>query len=145
MGVLLGGKHFLRPWRMLSLKLPKLLFPNRQVLCDAGKCSYGLWNYGLLGLCHTDQYLSSFARNWDMYQRWRSLVRRRRVLRFHTPIQLSRHESLLPDSDGGSRSLRGNGLLNLQDDFGLHEDMFRWANIGHALVYLQQQLYEHLS
>jgi len=74
MGVLLGGKHFLRPWRMLSLKLPKLLFPNRQVLFDAGKCGCGLWNDGLLGLCHTDQYLSSFARNWDMYQRWRSLV-----------------------------------------------------------------------
>ena len=36
-------------------------------------------------------------------------------------------------------------MLKLQNDFGLHEDMSRGANIGYAIVYLQQELHERLS
>jgi len=35
-------------------------------------------------------------------------------LRFRTPVQLSRDEPLLPDSDSGCGGLRGYGLLDLQ-------------------------------
>jgi hypothetical protein len=35
------------------------------------------------------------------------------VLRFRTPVQLSRDEPLLPDSDSGCGGLRGYGLLDL--------------------------------
>jgi hypothetical protein len=44
---------------------------------------------------------------------------------------------LLPDGDSSSGSLWGHGLLDLQDDFGLHQDMSDRADTRCDNVYLQ--------
>jgi hypothetical protein len=123
MGGLCHGQHFLWPKCVLFVKIHQLLFEDKSVLLDPGRSGCGMRKHGLFGLRHADQHMSSLPRNWDMLKRWRSLVWQQRVLRFCASVQLSRHKPLLPDGDSSSGSLWGHGLLDLQDDFGLHQDM----------------------
>ena len=76
----LFDRSFLWGNRVLCLHLLVLLSRDEQMLDDARGGGGRLRKCGLRGLCHADQYLPSLSGDWDLLQRWRSLVQQRHVL-----------------------------------------------------------------
>jgi hypothetical protein len=60
--------------RVLRFHASVLLSDDARVLLNGGAGGGSLREYGLLGLCHGDQYLNSLAWGEDMRQRGLSLL-----------------------------------------------------------------------